>query len=117
SDDHAVAIEPLTAERIEVLRGSAVLIYGGAAIGGAVKLIDKRIPLRVPGEDVHLDAQVAADTAYDLREGGASADVPLCKSVAVQLDGAWRRTDDVAIAGNQLSDGFRQQVLDEAAGV
>ena len=117
SDDHAVAIEPLTAERIEVLRGPAVLIYGGSAIGGAVNVIDKRIPLRVPVEDVHLDAQVAADTAYDLREGGASADVPLGKSFAFHLDGAWRRTDDVAIAGNQLSDGFRQQVLDEAAGV
>lgn len=117
SDDHAVAIEPLTAERIEVLRGPAVLIYGGSAIGGAVNVIDKRIPLKVPQEPVHLDAQVAADTAYDLREGGASADVPLGKSVAFHIDGAWRQSDDVEIAGNQLSDTFRQQVLDEAAAI
>jgi iron complex outermembrane receptor protein len=117
SDDHAVAIEPLTADRIEVLRGPAVLIYGGSAIGGAVNVIDRRIPLRVPEEAVHVDAQVAADTAYDLREGGASADVPLGSTVAFHVDGAYRRTDDAAIAGYQLSDSFRQQVLDEAAGV
>ncbi len=117
SDDHAVAIEPLTADRIEVLRGPAVLIYGGSAIGGAVNVIDKRIPLKVPTEVVHFDGQVAADSAYDLREGGASADVPLGTSVAFHVDGAYRRTDDVAIGGNQLSDSFRQQVLDEAAGV
>jgi iron complex outermembrane receptor protein len=117
SDDHAVAIEPLTADRIEVLRGPAVLVYGGSAIGGAVNVIGKRIPLRVPVERVHVDAAAALDTAYDLREGGGSADVPLGQSVAFHVDGAYRRTGDVAIAGNQLSDAFRQQVLDEAADV
>ncbi|HCO46647.1 MAG TPA: TonB-dependent receptor, partial [Erythrobacter sp.] len=42
SDDHAVSIDPLTAERIEVLRGPAVLLFGSQAIGGAVNVIDKR---------------------------------------------------------------------------
>ena len=44
SVDHAVTIDPLTAQRIEVLRGPAVLLFGGDAIGGAVNVIDKRIP-------------------------------------------------------------------------
>ena len=35
SVDHAVTIDPLTAQRIEVLRGPAVLLFGGDAIGGA----------------------------------------------------------------------------------
>ena len=34
SPDHAVTTEPLLAERIEVLRGPAALLYGGGAIGG-----------------------------------------------------------------------------------
>src|SRR5690554_6936096 len=46
SADHAVTIDPLTADRIEVLRGPAVLLYGSSAIGGAVNVIDKRIPDR-----------------------------------------------------------------------
>nr|MBA2772027.1 TonB-dependent receptor plug domain-containing protein [Sphingomonas sp.] len=48
SADHAVTIDPLTSERIEVLRGPAVLLFGGQAIGGAVNVIDRRIPRTVP---------------------------------------------------------------------
>jgi len=44
SSDHAVASEPLLAERIEVVRGSAILRYGNGAIGGVVNVIDNRIP-------------------------------------------------------------------------
>ncbi|MCY1558604.1 putative TonB-dependent receptor [compost metagenome] len=34
SPDHAVSLEPLLVERIEVLKGPATLLYGGGAIGG-----------------------------------------------------------------------------------
>jgi len=44
SYDHAVAADPITVERIEVLRGPGALLYGGNAIGGVVNLIDSRIP-------------------------------------------------------------------------
>ena len=44
SSDHAVAIDPLLVEQIEVVRGPAALQYGGSAIGGAVNIIDNRIP-------------------------------------------------------------------------
>jgi iron complex outermembrane recepter protein len=44
SFDHAVPIDPLVVERLEVLRGPAALMYGGNAIGGVVNAIDNRIP-------------------------------------------------------------------------
>ena len=44
SFDHAVAIDPLVVERLEVLRGPAALLYGGSAVGGVVNAIDNRIP-------------------------------------------------------------------------
>jgi iron complex outermembrane receptor protein len=44
SFDHAVAIDPLVVERIEVLRGPAALLYGGNATGGVVNVFDNRIP-------------------------------------------------------------------------
>ena len=44
SEDHAVPIDPLMVDRIEVLRGSAALLYGGSAIGGVVNVIDRSIP-------------------------------------------------------------------------
>jgi iron complex outermembrane receptor protein len=44
SFDHAVAVDPLVVERLEVLRGPAALLYGGNATGGVVNAIDNRIP-------------------------------------------------------------------------
>lgn len=114
SADHAVTIDPLTAERIEVLRGPAVLLYGSSAIGGAVNVLDKRIPRRVPDEAVHIDATAALDTAYDLREGGASVDVPVSGSVAFHVDGSYRTTNDVEIPGFAASAGLRADLLAEA---
>jgi iron complex outermembrane receptor protein len=114
SDDHAVTIDPLTAERIEVLRGPAVLLYGSQAIGGAVNVIGKRIPHAVPDEPVHIDALASLDTAADRREVGASVDVPLGANVAFHVDGSWRKTDDVAIPGYVASDTLRAELLEHA---
>src|SRR5690606_29598069 len=115
SADHAVTIDPLTADRIEVLRGPAVLLYGSSAIGGAVNVIDKRIPRRAPDEPFHLDALAALDTAYDLREGGASLDVPLNGNLVAHIDGSYRKTDDVEVPGFILTEPLRQGLLAEAA--
>lgn len=44
SHDHAVPSDPISMERIEVLRGPGALLYGGSAVGGVVNVIDNRIP-------------------------------------------------------------------------
>ncbi len=115
SADHAVTIDPLTAERIEVLRGPASLLYGSSAIGGAVNVIDRRIPLRIPEEPVHVDATAATDTASDLRQIGGSADAPLGREFVVHVDGSWRKTDNLEIPGFAASDALRAELLADAA--
>ncbi len=114
SADHAVTIDPLTAQRIEVLRGPASLLYGSQAIGGVVNVIDKRIPLVVPDEPVHIDALAAFDTATDLVSFGGSIDLPIGSSLALHLDGSWRETGDVEIPGFQVADALRTELLEEA---
>ena len=111
SDDHAVSIDPLIADRIEVLRGPAVLLYGNQAIGGAVNVITRRIPPRLPEEALHIDALAAFDTASDLREGGISLDAPLGAGFAAHIDGSWRETDNVAIPGFAASPALRAELL------
>ncbi len=111
SDDHAVTVDPLIADRIEVLRGPAVLLYGSQAIGGAVNVITKRIPPGVPDEPVHIDAQAALDTASNRREGGLSVDMPLGANVAFHVDGSWRKTDDLEIPGYVASESLRADLL------
>ncbi len=114
SVDHATTIDPLTAERIEVLRGPAVLLYGSQAIGGAVNVIDKRIPTRRPDEKIHLDALAAWNSASDLRNGGASLDVPIGSSLVFHVDGSYRETDDLEIGGFQVSEALRQEIFELA---
>lgn len=50
SPDHANAVEAVLADRIEVVRGPATLLYGSGAVGGIVNVIDGRIPERIEEE-------------------------------------------------------------------
>ncbi len=44
SPDHANSVDTLLAERLEIIRGPATLLYGSGAIGGVVNVIDGLIP-------------------------------------------------------------------------
>lgn len=114
SVDHATTIDPITVERVEVLRGPAVLLYGSQAIGGAVNVIDKRIPTRMPDEDFHLDAFAGVDSASNLRTGAASLDAGIGENLVFHVDGSWRETDDFEIGGFQVSDVLRADLLADA---
>jgi iron complex outermembrane receptor protein len=115
SVDHATTIEPITIERIEVLRGPAVLLYGSQAIGGAVNVVDKRIPIRMPDEAFHLDAFGGIDSATNLRTGAASLDVGIGSNLVFHVDGSWRETDDIEIGGFQVAPALRADLLADAA--
>jgi iron complex outermembrane receptor protein len=67
SNDHAVPIDPLSTERIEVLRGPATLLYGGSAMGGVVNVIDNRI-----ARERTFDAKGGVMGKAEVRAGGAA---------------------------------------------
>lgn len=100
SVDHAVSIEPFLADQIEVLKGPATLLYGSSAIGGAVNVVDGRIPEQAFEGDRPLAgrAELRGNTVSDegtgmLRlDGGAGA-------FAWHLDLLRRHTDDFRIPG------------------
>ena len=116
SADHAVTIDPLTAERVEVLHGPAVLLFGSQAIGGAVNVLDRRIPRRVPDEPIHLDLIAGYGSADNERSIAAGADAPIGKGgLVVHFDGSYRNTDDREIGGFLLSPELRAEQLDIAA--
>lgn len=116
SADHAVTIDPLTAERVEVLHGPAVLLFGSQAIGGAVNVLDRRIPRRVPDEPIHLDLIAGYGSADNEHSIAAGADAPIGKSgLVVHFDGSYRNTDDREIGGFLLSPELRAEQLDIAA--
>ena len=95
SYDHAVAVESLTVEQIEVVRGPAALQYGGSAIGGAVNVIDNRIP-KAPVKGVEGRAE--------LRGGGAEYEKSAAGLVAIgdgnfalHFDGSSRKTENLKV--------------------
>lgn len=44
SADHSIALDPLAASRVEVVRGPASLLYGSSALGGVINLMTTDIP-------------------------------------------------------------------------
>ncbi|KQM27722.1 MULTISPECIES: TonB-dependent receptor [unclassified Sphingomonas] len=114
SVDHAVAINPLTADRIEVLRGPSALLFGSSAIGGVVNVIDSRIPRRVPDEPVHVDAIATYGSAANERSGSAAVDVPVTDKIVFHLDGTYGKTDDLDTGGYILSRPLRAQAAASA---
>ncbi|HEV2817707.1 MAG TPA: TonB-dependent receptor [Allosphingosinicella sp.] len=109
SVDHAVAINPLTADRIEVLRGPSALLFGSSAIGGVVNVIDARIPRRVPSDPVHIEGLATYGSAAGERSGNLLVDVPLGSAFVVHVDGNYSKTDDLRTGGFLLSPALRRQ--------
>ncbi|QIG81433.1 TonB-dependent receptor [Stakelama tenebrarum] len=107
SVDHAVAINPLTADRIEVLRGPAALLYGSSAIGGVVNVIDNSIARRLPEEPFHAEAIGSYGSAANERSISGVLDVPLAGIIVAHVDGSYSKTDDLRTGGYILSDPLR----------
>ncbi len=93
SGDHGVTVNPASAERIEVVRGPATLLYGANAIGGLVNVITEDIPTRpIQGSS----GNATFDLGSAAKEGGAAADIRAgTGSVAFHAGGGGRRSGDV----------------------
>ena len=92
SSDHAVVIEPINAQRIEVYRGPEALLYGSSTLGGVVNVVRGYIPSSMP-EYVQggLSGQVES-----VNRGYASSillEVPV-GPLSVRLDGSYRQSQD-----------------------
>jgi iron complex outermembrane receptor protein len=98
SPDHAVSVEPLTADRIEVIRGPATLLYGSAAIGGVVNVLDRRLPRGLPPRPISGTLEGIAGTVADELTGAAALDGAV-GPVAWHASGLRRETGDYRIPG------------------
>jgi iron complex outermembrane receptor protein len=114
SADHAAVINPLLADRIEVLRGPQSLLYGSSAIGGVVNVIDRRIPTSIPDEPVHIGATATYGSAADERSAAGSVDVPVAGGFVFHADGSYLKSSDLRIGGHALTPALRDEALASA---
>ncbi|MFT7218668.1 MAG: iron complex outermembrane receptor protein [Candidatus Azotimanducaceae bacterium] len=97
SQDHADGVEPLLADRIEVIRGPATLLYGNGAIGGVVNVIDGRIPSRL-FDHAEIVVQQSHDANNDENKTLGKINASL-GSLSVHLDGYSRKSNNTNIPG------------------
>lgn len=117
SVDHAVAVNPLLADRIEILRGPAALLYGSGAIGGVVNMRDLRIPREVPDAAVHVDAVAGVASAAEERNVAASVNAPLGGGLVAHVDGSFFESGDYRTGGFIYSEALRAEAAEEGGEV
>jgi len=113
SVDHAVVIDPLLVERIEVLRGPSALLFGSSAIGGVVNAVDNRIPRSIPDAGYRVKATATYGSAANERSGGAAADFRVAGPLVLHVDGSYLKTDDLEVGGYVLSREARAAALSQ----
>ena len=92
SPDHALNVDPLLIDQIEILRGPANLLYGGNAIGGAINVVDNRIARRSLDEMSGVFA-TEYSSVDDGTYAGLKVDIPI-ESWILHVDGIFRETED-----------------------
>jgi len=99
SADHAVSIDPLIAEQIEIFRGPTTLLYGSGAVGGVVNTITRRIPEAAPESGLEGALELRGDTAAADRTAAARLDSGTAR-FAWHVDALSRTTGDYDIPGS-----------------
>ena len=94
SGDHGVTIDPNTAERIEIVRGPATLLYGSSAVGGLVNVVTPHESYR-DSLFAGTRAQFNADGGSANNQVGTNGSVQHAEGNVLFWAGAsMRRTDD-----------------------
>lgn len=91
--DHAITSEPFLSQRIEVLKGSATLLYGGGTIGGAINVIDSKIPMSVPEKGYDGELQYQYDSISKGNIGSAGLTLGQ-DNLALRIEGTKRYQSD-----------------------
>ncbi len=101
SFDHAVSVDPLIIEQIDVIRGPAALLYGGSAVGGVVNAVDHRIPTeKLEGITGRTEARLGGPA----NESNMAGVVDVGNGqIAIHADAYARKSNDLTIPGFAVS--------------
>ena len=111
SEDHQVAVEGLLADRIEIIRGPATLLYGSGAAGGIVNVVDTRFANAPLDKPFTAGVALGADTAVENRDVAGRFSLGT-DSIVFNGDYFYRSTDSIEIPGFAESQALRD--LEEA---
>lgn len=101
SVDHAIPVDTLTVDKIEVIRGPTGLLYGSSVIGGVINIVNNRIHRELsPGLINQLDLR--SETVNNGLSGSGRIDYGVSKWL-FHLDGSYQNLSDQHIPGKARS--------------
>ncbi len=100
SPDHAVTVDPLAAERVEIVQGPASLLYSSNALGGVINVIGDRIASNLP-DRIHGTASAQGETVNKGYSGGLSLSLP-AGPLAFQIEATGRNSSDISTPDGML---------------
>ena len=89
SSDHAVTLDPMSAEEIQIARGPTALEYGSNAIGGVINVVRNQVPSSHP-DHTHGTATLQGESVNTGGAAGIELLSPLSKNFALKIDGNLR---------------------------
>ena len=94
SPDHAVTIEPVLADRIEIIRGPRSLLFTTNAIGGVVNVVEKTIPDNIP-DDILFNGTTYYETANRGYLAAGEISIPV-ENFALKAAGSFKEASDLS---------------------
>ncbi|MDE0084063.1 MAG: TonB-dependent receptor [Gammaproteobacteria bacterium] len=92
--DHATALSPSSARRIELIRGPNAVLYGSSALGGVINVVREEVPRAVPSRATGFTS-LQAQTATRAVGGSSEITVGVTEHVPLRVEASMRQGGDL----------------------
>ena len=109
SPDHAVTVDPNSADQIQILKGPETLLYGAGSVGGLVNVIDHKIPSKMPDQGYEGRVGAYYNTGDDGLIYSGETTVGLGRQIALNVGGLKRDANDYILPHDLQTDSRREE--------
>ena len=92
--DHASALTPSSARRIEVIRGPSAILYGSSALGGVINVVRDEVPRAVPDRATGFTL-LQGQTATRALSGSSQLTVGVTEHIPLRVEVSRRQGGDL----------------------
>ncbi len=106
SYDHAVPVNPAAIDKIEIVKGTDALVYGGNASSGAINIVENRISKKsIQGIQGNLNTNFGG--ANNERSAALKLEAGLNENIVIHADVFSTKTSDIKISDFARSEALR----------
>ena len=108
SPDHAVTVDPNSAQEIQILKGPEALLYSAGSVGGLINVVDDKIPSQMPEGGYTGRAGVRYNSGSDELLYSGNATIGLGDQFALRLGGLKRDANNYILPKDLQQNDRRQ---------